>query len=146
MRNNVAIAAVGMLVLTGCGTSAEEEPEAPATEEEETEAPATEEEEAETPATEENEVEEEEASPESDPDDEALTMEAVEDNDSEESCWTVIDDVVYDVTDWISQHPGGAERILGLCGADGTAQFEQQHEGDSRPGDQLEEFELGPVE
>src|SRR5699024_10122502 len=50
---------------------------------------------------------------------EQFTMAEVEDNSSPESCWTVIEDDVYDVTDWIDQHPGGASRIEQLCGTDG---------------------------
>lgn len=39
-----------------------------------------------------------------------------------DDCWTTINGVVYDVTDFISQHPGGKE-ILRACGIDGTSLF-----------------------
>lgn len=76
----------------------------------------------------------------------SLTMEEVESNDSPESCWTVIDGVVYDVTEWIDQHPGGSGRIEQLCGSDGTAQFQGQHGGQENPEEQLAEFEIGELE
>jgi len=76
----------------------------------------------------------------------ALTLEAVSQNDSEESCWSIIDGSVYDLTDWINQHPGGASRILGLCGTDGTSQFQGQHAGSSNPESRLEGYLLGALE
>lgn len=81
-----------------------------------------------------------------DTDDGSYTMAEVEQNASAESCWTVIDGEVYDVTEWIDQHPGGPERIQGLCGTDGTDQFEAQHDGRSGPENQLESFKIGDLE
>jgi len=50
-----------------------------------------------------------------------------------ESCWIVIDDVVYDVTEFISQHPGGSEIILEHAGSDATGAFQDvQHSGDAK--------------
>ena len=74
-----------------------------------------------------------------------LTAEQVAMNDSEESCWTIVNGSVYDLTDWVSKHPGGASRILQLCGTDGTSLFEGQHGGSSRPESTLEGYLLGPV-
>jgi hypothetical protein len=37
-------------------------------------------------------------------------------HNSQSSCWSAIDGKVYDLTDWIRQHPGGAARILNICG------------------------------
>lgn len=42
-----------------------------------------------------------------------------------DDCWTIIEDVVYDVTEFIAEHPGG-ERILVACGVDGTTAFLNQ--------------------
>ena len=74
-----------------------------------------------------------------------LTMAEVEVNDSEESCWSVIDGQVYDLTEWISKHPGGASRIIQLCGTDGTSLFQGQHGGSSGPESTLEGYLLGPL-
>ena len=76
----------------------------------------------------------------------ALTVAAVADNNSEESCWSIIDGSVYDLTDWISQHPGGSSRILGLCGGDGTSQFQGKHGGSPSPEATLDRYLLGALE
>ena len=74
-----------------------------------------------------------------------LGIEAVAANATEDSCWAIIDDNVYDLTDWISSHPGGASRIIGLCGTDGTSQFQGQHGGSSSAQGTLERYLLGAV-
>lgn len=76
---------------------------------------------------------------------EVLGIEAVAANASEESCWAIIGDNVYDLTGWISSHPGGASRIIGLCGTDGTSQFQGQHGGSSSAQGTLERYLLGAV-
>lgn len=39
------------------------------------------------------------------------------------SCWIVIDNFVYDVTDFIRMHPGGQEIIMEHAGRDATTAF-----------------------
>ena len=73
------------------------------------------------------------------------TMEKVRANNSEASCWSVIDGNVYDLTKWISSHPGGKGNILSLCGKNGTAEFASKHRGDSNPQARLKGFLLGPL-
>jgi cytochrome b involved in lipid metabolism len=73
------------------------------------------------------------------------TMEKVRSNNSEASCWSVIDGNVYDLTKWISSHPGGKGNILSLCGKNGTAEFASKHRGDSNPQARLKGFLLGPL-
>lgn len=46
---------------------------------------------------------------------------------SEADCWTSIDGNVYDLTQFIKEHPGGRRAILGLCGKDGSADFHDAH-------------------
>ena len=74
-----------------------------------------------------------------------LGLETVAANNSEESCWAIIGDNVYDLTDWINSHPGGSSRILGLCGTDGTSQFQGQHAGSSSAQGTLENYLLGAL-
>jgi uncharacterized membrane protein len=74
-----------------------------------------------------------------------LGLESVAANNTEESCWAIIEDNVYDLTDWISQHPGGSSRILGLCGSDGSSAFQGQHGGSSSAQGTLEGYLLGAV-
>jgi len=73
------------------------------------------------------------------------TMEKVRANNSEASCWSVIEGNVYDLTKWISSHPGGRGNILSLCGKNGTAEFASNHRGDSNPQARLKGYLLGPL-
>ena len=73
------------------------------------------------------------------------TMTQVRANNSARSCWTVIDGFVYDLTRWISSHPGGSGAILFLCGTDGTNAFNAQHANQSRPAIRLDGYRLGPL-
>lgn len=73
------------------------------------------------------------------------TMVQVAAHASAESCWTAIAGKVYDLTAWIKKHPGGQGAILRICGKDGTASFEGQHGGDSKPETILASYLLGPL-
>jgi hypothetical protein len=73
------------------------------------------------------------------------TMTQVRANNTARSCWTVIDGVVYDLTKWISNHPGGSGAILFLCGTDGTNAFSAQHQNQARPAIRLDTYRLGPL-
>ncbi len=66
-------------------------------------------------------------------------------HNSEASCWSVVNDKVYDLTAWISKHPGGSKAILSICGKDGTSAFIGQHEGDSKPEEKLTTFYVGAL-
>ena len=52
---------------------------------------------------------------------------------SENDCWSAVNGSVYDLTTWISRHPGGARPIVGMCGKDGSSAFERQHGSARRP-------------
>jgi hypothetical protein len=73
------------------------------------------------------------------------TMAQVRANNTAKSCWTAIDGYVYNLTNWISAHPGGAGAILFLCGTDGSNAFKAQHENQSRPAVRLDSYRLGPL-
>jgi hypothetical protein len=73
------------------------------------------------------------------------TMAQVRANNSARSCWTAIDGFVYDLTRWISSHPGGSGAILFLCGTDGTNAFKSQHDNQARPAIRLDGYKLGPL-
>lgn len=73
------------------------------------------------------------------------TMAQVRANNTAKSCWTAIDGYVYDLTNWISAHPGGAGAILFLCGTDGSNAYKAQHENQSRPAVRLDTYRLGPL-
>jgi hypothetical protein len=73
------------------------------------------------------------------------TMTQVKANNTAKSCWTVVDDYVYDLTNWINSHPGGDGAILFLCGIDGTNAFKAQHSNQSKPAIRLDNYKLGPL-
>ena len=58
-------------------------------------------------------------------------------------CWTAVEGKVYNVTPWITQHPGGQRAIIGMCGIDATAAFDGQHGGQRRPTSELASFVIG---
>lgn len=61
------------------------------------------------------------------------------------SCWTTINSKVYDLTSWISEHPGGSEAILEICGRDGSAAFNDQHGGDGKPTNILVKYQIAEL-
>ncbi|KAL5117903.1 hypothetical protein ACEQ8H_004222 [Pleosporales sp. CAS-2024a] len=67
-------------------------------------------------------------------------------HDSKKSCWIVLDSKAYDVTNFMSEHPGGAPIILKNAGTDATEEFKKYHPldylKDYLPADAL----LGPVD
>ncbi|KAK4127042.1 cytochrome b5-like protein [Parathielavia appendiculata] len=46
---------------------------------------------------------------------------------SPESCWVVLHGNVYDVTEFLPEHPGGSKIILQLAGRDATAEYDPIH-------------------
>lgn len=75
----------------------------------------------------------------------SYTMETVATHNTQSDCWTTINGSVYNVTSWISKHPGGAGAIIGLCGKDGSSAFNGQHGGDRRPASELASFKIGAL-
>jgi hypothetical protein len=73
------------------------------------------------------------------------TMADVRANATPTKCWSAIDGNVYDLTRWISSHPGGASPIRFLCGIDGTNAFKAQHANQSNPMSRLSSYLLGPL-
>lgn len=76
---------------------------------------------------------------------EAITMDVVAQHNTAEDCWVAIDGNAYDLTAWVSQHPGGSGAISTMCGTDGTSAFTGQHAGDSQATDALNQYLLGPI-
>ena len=73
------------------------------------------------------------------------TLAEVAKRNTPSDCWVAIDGNVYDLTAWISQHPGGSGSIRSLCGTDGTSQFLSKHGGEARPSSTLDRYLLGPL-
>ncbi|KAF6766328.1 cytochrome b2 [Ephemerocybe angulata] len=76
----------------------------------------------------------------------AWSLQEVTEHRTAKSCWVIIHNNVYDVTDFLPEHPGGAAIILRYAGQDATEVYDQIHAPDA-----LEKFlpaskHLGPVE
>ncbi|KAK6185026.1 hypothetical protein SNE40_007353 [Patella caerulea] len=52
-----------------------------------------------------------------------FSLDEVSEHCDETSCWLVIEDKVYDVTKFLSKHPGGNDVILENAGTDATIAF-----------------------
>jgi len=74
------------------------------------------------------------------------SFEEVQTHNSKQSCWSAIRGKVYDLTSWISNHPGGEKAILSICGKDGTEAFIKQHGGKDNPEKVLSQFEIGELQ
>ncbi len=55
-----------------------------------------------------------------------FTTDQIAQHNNQSSCWLIISGKVYDVTDFLGQHPGGAGVILNYCGQDATQAFATQ--------------------
>lgn len=71
------------------------------------------------------------------------TMAQVKKHNKATDCWTVINRDVYNLTGWVSRHPGGSSAITALCGKNGTAMFNGRHGYDSTAKAQLATFKIG---
>ncbi|KAK0185061.1 FMN-dependent dehydrogenase-domain-containing protein [Armillaria mellea] len=60
-----------------------------------------------------------------------FTLQQVAEHTTASSCWVIIKDRVYDVTDFLSEHPGGAQIILKYAGKDATLAYEPIHPPDA---------------
>lgn len=93
-----------------------------------------------------------EATPIKEPENSAqtYTMDEVASHDSADSCWLVIEGQVYNVTPFVSNHPGG-EAILEGCGRDATVLFNTRPMGSGTPHSDaaqsnLETYFIGTIE
>ena len=83
--------------------------------------------------------------PEPEPVESKYSMTNIAKNDSTSSCWAAISGKAYDLTAWISRHPGGAGAIVSICGTDATSVFQGRHGGQSGPASSLSAYLLGDV-
>jgi cytochrome b involved in lipid metabolism len=73
----------------------------------------------------------------------AYTLAQLATHNSSASCYSAINGSVYDLTSFVSHHPGGAAAIKSLCGVDGTAAYNGQHGGSRRPANELASLKIG---
>lgn len=62
----------------------------------------------------------------------SYTAAQVAEHKSQDDCWTIINDNVYDITAYIPRHPGGQDEILEACGTDGTTLFTERKTTDGQ--------------
>lgn len=72
-----------------------------------------------------------------------FTLTQVAQHKTKDDCWTIVRGNVYNVTSWVSKHPGGAEAIISMCGIDASSAFVDQHDGKRKPEAELAGFKIG---
>ncbi|OAK99499.1 hypothetical protein IQ06DRAFT_251656 [Phaeosphaeriaceae sp. SRC1lsM3a] len=56
-----------------------------------------------------------------------VTVEEIKKHDKENDCWIVVNDIVWDITDFIPSHPGGNEIITKHAGFDASMSYNSVH-------------------
>lgn len=75
-----------------------------------------------------------------------LTYAEVGKHNSKTDCWVIIHGEVYNVTDFLKEHPGGSAIILKYAGKDATKAFDPIHPSDTLTKYLPEKNRLGPVD
>ena len=64
-------------------------------------------------------------------------------HNSKSDCWSIVNGNVYNLTSYVSSHPGGQSVIANICGKDGSSAFSNQHGNQGKPNNVLSGFLLG---
>ncbi|KAF8922501.1 FMN-dependent dehydrogenase-domain-containing protein [Mucidula mucida] len=75
-----------------------------------------------------------------------FTLEEVSKHNNAASCWVVIKSHVYDVTEFLSEHPGGSAIILKYAGRDATLAYDPIHPPDALKKNLAPSKHLGPLD
>jgi len=73
------------------------------------------------------------------------TAQQVATHNTAADCWTIVNNNVYNITSYITSHPGGQGTISSICGKDGTAAFDAQHSGSSAALSALASLQIGTL-
>jgi cytochrome b involved in lipid metabolism len=74
-----------------------------------------------------------------------IALTEVAQHSTADDCWSVVNGNVYDLTQWINEHPGGSGSIESMCGVDASTAFNNQHNGQGKPETALESFQIGTL-
>jgi len=77
---------------------------------------------------------------------EMLSAQDVATHATRQSCWIIVSGQVYDVTEFLDQHPGGPSVILRYAGRDATKEYQSIHPPDALQVHLPVERWLGPVD
>ncbi|KAF8584286.1 hypothetical protein K439DRAFT_1633670 [Ramaria rubella] len=80
------------------------------------------------------------------PDDKLISGETVAQHNSRDSCWIIVHGNVYDVTEFLDDHPGGSKIILKYAGKDATDEYDPIHPPDAITTNLPKEKHLGKVD
>ncbi|KAJ3477830.1 hypothetical protein NLI96_g10198 [Meripilus lineatus] len=75
-----------------------------------------------------------------------ISGKTVAEHNTRESCWIIVHGRVYDVTDFLDDHPGGSKIILKYAGKDATAEYDPIHPPDAITTNLPPEKHLGKVD
>ncbi|KDR75645.1 hypothetical protein GALMADRAFT_248239 [Galerina marginata CBS 339.88] len=75
-----------------------------------------------------------------------LSGKEVATHNTRESCWIIVHGKVYDVTEFLDEHPGGSKIILKYAGKDATQEYDPIHPPDAITTNLPPHKHLGPVE
>ncbi|KAJ3719767.1 FMN-dependent dehydrogenase-domain-containing protein [Lentinula raphanica] len=74
------------------------------------------------------------------------SLQEVSKHNNSKSCWVIINKRVYDVTDFLQEHPGGSRIILKYAGRDATSAYEPIHPSDALDKNLSPSQHLGPLD
>jgi|GEM_PF-1169375 len=74
-----------------------------------------------------------------------FTASDVASHNNQNDCYTIVGENVYDVTEWVSKHPGGTQAIIKMCGIDATEMFTKQHGTFEKAKQALASFMIGAL-
>merc|ERR1712083_535790 len=58
----------------------------------------------------------------------SVSASEVEKHATDSDCWVIVGDDVYDVTNFLADHPGGKKAIMLFAGKDATEEFDMLHD------------------